>query len=77
MMVVNFVSSQDIQNYSLICKSTDLFEKLEEKLFKDYPKYTKDKTFFLANGSKIETSKTLEENKIKNNSVINVVLYEN
>ena len=46
MMVVNFVSSQDIQNYSLICKSTDLFEKLEEKLFKDYPKYTKDKTFF-------------------------------
>ena len=77
MMVVNFVSSQDIQNYSLICKSTDLFEKLEEKLFKDYPKYTKDKTFFLANGSRIETSKTLEENKIKNNSVINVVLYEN
>ena len=77
MMVVNFVSSQDIQNYSLICKSTDLFEKLEEKLFKEYPKYTKDKTFFLANGSRIETSKTLEENKIKNNSVINVVLYEN
>jgi hypothetical protein len=77
-MVVHFISnSQDIQNYSLICKSTDLFEKLEEKLFKDYPKYTKDKTFFLANGSRIETSKTLEENKIKNNSVINVVLYEN
>ena len=77
MMVVNFVSSQDINNYSLICKSTDLFEKLEEKLFKDYPKYTKDKTFFLANGSRIETSKTLEENKIKNNNVINVVSYEN
>ena len=77
-MVVHFVSnSQDIQNYSLICKSTDLFEKLEEKLFKDYPKYTKNKTFFLANGNRIETSKTLEENKIKNNSVINVVLYEN
>ena len=77
-MVVHFVSnSQDIQNYSLICKSTDLFEKLEEKLFKDYPKYTKDKTFFLANGNRIETSKTLEENKIKNNNVINVVSYEN
>ena len=77
-MVVHFVSnSQDINNYSLICKSTDLFEKLEEKLFKDYPKYTKDKTFFLANGNRIETSKTLEENKIKNNNVINVVSYEN
>jgi hypothetical protein len=76
MMVVNFVSSQDIQNYSWICKSTDLFEKLEEKLFKDYPKYTKDKTFFLANGSRIETSKTLEENKIKNNNIISLFINE-
>ena len=65
MMVVNFVSSQDIQNYSLICKSTDLFEKLEEKLFKDYPKYTIDKTFFQQMEVKLKLRKHQKKIRLK------------
>ena len=76
MFSVNFVSMgfQDIINYSLPCKNTDLFVRLEEKLNKDYPKLKDQETYFLVRGNRIKRFKTLEENKIKFNDVINVFI---
>lgn len=73
-MSINFVSmaNQDIINYSLPCKNTDLFARLEEKLYKDYPKYKDQETFFEVNARRIKRFKTLKENKIKNNDVISL-----
>ena len=31
--------NQDIINYSMACRTTDLFSSLEERLYQDYPKY--------------------------------------
>ena len=30
--------NQDISNYSMACKTTDLFVRLEERLYRDFPK---------------------------------------
>ena len=71
---VNFVSmgSQDINNYSIVCKQSWLFSKLEEKLYKDFPKYNKPETYFMSKANMIERNKTLKENNIGNNSIVNV-----
>ena len=68
---------QDIGHYSLVCKNTDLFVRLEEKLNNDYPELLKDKeTYFIVNTRRIKRFKTLDENQIKGNDIINVFLYD-
>ena len=75
---VNFVSMgfQDIINYSLVCKNTDLFVKLEEKLNNDYTQLKDKETYFMVNGRRIKRFKTLDENQIKSNDVINLFLID-
>ena len=76
---VNFISVgfQDIKNYSLPCKITDTFTKLEEKLLKDFPKLKEYEIFFEINEYRIKRHKTLKENNIKENSVISVFIVDN
>ena len=71
---VNFVSMafQDIANYSIVCKQSWLFSKLEERLYKDFPQYNKPETYFMFNAKMIERNNTLKENNIRNNSVVSV-----
>ena len=79
-LAVNFVSMgmQDIVHFNLICKNTDLFITLEERLYKEFPKFKNYDTYFQVNTRKIKRFKTLDENGIKNNDIINVfVLDEN
>ena len=71
---VNFVrlGFQDIQNYSIVCKVTDKFTKLEERLLKDNPNLRGKEIFFETNAQRVQKNKTLKENNIKQNSIINV-----
>jgi len=62
--------NQDIINYSMACKSTDLFSSLEERLYQDFPKYRNVKKIFMVRANRILRNKTLEENNIKNNDII-------
>ena len=64
----------DIQNYSLPCKNTDLFVKLEERLYEDYPEFKNYETYFEVNARRILRFKTIEENNIRSNSIINVFI---
>ena len=75
-LAVNFVSNgfQDIGHYCLPCKNTDIFVRLEEKLNNDYPTLKDQETYFIVNGRKIKRFKTLDENNIKSNDIINVFL---
>ena len=75
---INFISmgSQDIGNYSLACRKTDIFVRLEERLYKDYPQFKNYETFFEVKTRRIKRFKTLEENKIKNNDIINLFIIE-
>ena len=77
-MSANFVSIgfHDIFNYSLVCKNTDLFIKLEEILNNDFPKLKDKTTYFSVNCRKIQRFKTLDENKIINNDIINIFVID-
>ena len=68
--------SQDIINYCMACKNTDLFVRLEEKLYNDFPKFRNYETFFMVNTKKILRFKTLDENNIKNNDIIHLFINE-
>ena len=72
---INFISTgQDIVNYSMIAKNTENFSKLEISLYQKYTKYLDSENYFLVNGNKINRQKTLEQNNIKNNDIITLVI---
>ena len=77
-MTVNFVSMgiQDVLNYSLPCKNTDLFVRLEEKLNNDFPQLKDYQTVFEVNTRKIKRFKSLDENNIKSNDIINIFTFD-
>ena len=75
MSIIINSEDENIQ-YSIICKSKDIFNKIEDIFYGKYPQYrsTKEANFFTLNGKKIDGYKTLEENKIENHSII--ILYK-
>ena len=64
--------NQDIINYSMVCRTTDLFSSLEERLYQDFPNYRNVEKIFMVNANRISIDKTLEENNIKHNDIINI-----
>ena len=78
LLSINFVSigNQDICNYSLICENSDLFVRLEERLYQDFPQYKEYETFFKIKTKRIKRFKTIEENNIKNNDIITIFRIE-
>jgi chromosome segregation ATPase len=55
---------------SIICKNTDKFSELEEKLYKNFPKYEVSEIYCYANGKKIKRIKKLSQNNICDNDII-------
>ena len=78
-LAISFVSmgNQDIGHYAVVCKNTDLFVRLEEKLYNEYPQFKNYETYFEVKTKRIKRFKTLDENKIKNGDIINVFIVEN
>ena len=56
--------------YSVIAKNTDKFLRIEEKFCDDFPQFGNIENSFYINGNKINKYQTLEENSIKNSSLI-------
>ena len=76
-LAIGFTSSdQNIQNFFRPCKDSDLFVRLEEKLYDEYPKYKDIETYFLVNGKKVLRFKSIKENNIKNGQVIMLNIVE-
>jgi hypothetical protein len=73
----NSVGEEDIGRYSLACKKTDLFIKLEERIYADFPQFKNYDIYFELNKKRIKRYKTLEENHIENNSVVDIYLIDN
>ena len=75
MSIIINSEDENIQ-YSIICKSKDIFNKIEDIFYEKYAEYrsTKETNFLTLNGKKIDRYKTLEENKIENHSII--ILYK-
>ena len=75
-LAINFISTDQKVNYALPCKNTDIFVKLEEKLYNEYPEYKDINTYYTVNGNIIKRFKSLEENKIKSSDKIILNIYE-
>lgn len=63
-------SNQEINRYPIYCKNTDEFKSIKEKLKKAFPKIDIENYNFILHAQKINESKSLEENEIKNDDVI-------
>ena len=74
-MTIKFSSSDEkIKDYEIKCKESDTFVDIEKKIYKDYPQYKDEEPTFKLNGKKIKRFKTIKENEIKDNDVINIIL---
>ena len=73
---IEFLSmSQDIINFQMSVKKTEVFSNVEKILYEYYPQYKETNNYFLCNGNKIDKNKTLEENKIEEGTKINLETY--
>ena len=74
MSIIFLIAQKD--NYSIICKNTDLFINVENKLYDKYPDLRNNENYFLLGGNKINKFKSLDENKIKDNDLITLEVFE-
>ena len=70
LLTVIFTTYDEIFYYSIICKNTQRCNTIENKLYDVYSDYSNPENTFVFNGRKINKVKTLEQNGIKNNSII-------
>jgi hypothetical protein len=69
-IAVNFVNLSLNIHYPMACKKTDVFSKVEEKLYQEFPELKNKNYYFIANGNVIDKSLTFEQNKIKSGNTI-------
>ena len=70
LMAIIFYSVDQKVHYPMICKNTDTINKLEGKLYEEYPNLTERENYFLCKGGVINKFKSFEKMKIKNGDII-------
>jgi len=69
-IAVLFSSTDNKIHYPMICKTSDIFEELVEKLYEAYPEYKERENIFLINGNIVDKNKNITDNKIKDHDTI-------
>ena len=69
-MSVIFSSVDQKIHYSIVCKNTDMINKLEFELYKEYPQFSETENYFMYKGKVINKFHTFASNNIKNGDVI-------
>ena len=75
-MSVIFSSVDQNIHYSIVCKNTDIINKLEGELYREYPQFSETENFFMSKGKVLNKFHIFEKNNIKNGDVIVVVQKE-
>ena len=72
--IMSIIFKSDDENilYSILCKKSDKFIGLKNIIYDKYPQYKEYENSFLFNKRKINENETLEENKIKDGSIITI-----
>ena len=68
------ISFDESINYSMICKNTDNFSIIENKLYEKFPEYKYLEIYFMLEGKEINKPKNLDENGIHNNDIITMYI---
>ena len=70
LMSIIFYSVDQKVHYPMICKNTDTINKLEGKLYEEYPNLSERENYFLCKGGLINKFQSFEKMKIKNGDII-------
>lgn len=70
LMSLIFTSADQKFHHSIICKNSEKFNYIENRLYENYSEYQESENCFIVNGNKINKSRTLDENKIHDNDII-------
>ena len=73
-VVVNFISMDQNVHYAVAALKNNTFAEIEEKLYKQYPKYRETNNNFITNGSTVLRFKTIAENKISNGLPVTLIV---
>jgi predicted RNase H-like nuclease (RuvC/YqgF family) len=76
MLIIQIKSINQMVDMSFACKKTDLFVRIEEKLYNEYPEYRDLNTYYTVGGRTVKRFRNMEENNIKNNDKILLNVYE-
>ena len=70
-VVINFISGDSkISNIGIKCLKTDTFAEVEEKLYQIYNEFRESNNTFLVGGKVVLRFKTIEQNNIKDGSIV-------
>ena len=67
---VTFITLNEDIHYSMACKNTDIFNRLEDAFYDKYPEFKASNTYFLIHDKIIDKSNNLEANNIIDNDFI-------
>ena len=70
LLTIEIKSIDETVDMPFTCQKNDIFVRIEEKLYKEYPQYKDLNTYFTVNGHSVEKYKTMIDNKIRNNDKI-------
>ena len=73
-MSVIFTSSEQTFYQSIICKNTEKFNNVENRLYNIYQNYSESENYFIVRGRIINKSKSLEQNDINNSDIIILII---
>ena len=62
---------------SMICKNTEKFHKIEERIYEKFERYSETENYFLVNGRKVNRFNSLKGNTIKDGDIITMKIFEN
>jgi len=76
LLTIKFISIDQTINFETFAKKNDYFSKIETSLYEKFPKYKDTENYFLVNGKKLNKHRTLEENKIKDNDILTLGVFD-
>ena len=76
LLTIHFKSIDQKVDMPVTCQKNDIFVRIEEKLYNEYPEYKDLETYFTLNGHKVKRFGNMIENKIRNNDKIILNIYD-
>ena len=76
LITINVISIDRTIKFNTFAKKTDNFSKLEYSLYEYYPQYKDTENYFIVNGKKVNKHKTIEDNKINDNDILTLGIFD-
>ena len=76
LLLIYFKSIDQKVDIAYPCKKDDVFVRIEEKLYNEYPDFKDLNTYFTVNGRVVKRFRSMLENDIRNNDKILLNIYE-